>query len=192
MNAKHESMYGCDPDAMLAQLAEPLADRGLARVLNSLLSDAQELLGLGKADAARKLMNCVKFVIDKQLPNVRATPADVAVQDEVAHLRALQTETTPGTWHALDGRSLVICGTVMQGGYSGFDVLRSSGRNAREGKRNAEFSAKLHNAAGPLFDAAELVQHVLTEQEKLPLEERDPYITERAAATLAALKQSQQ
>lgn len=74
MNANHEAMYGCDPEAMLSHLADPIADRGLARVLNSILSDSQELLALGNAEAARKRINCVKYVIDKQLPNTSRSP----------------------------------------------------------------------------------------------------------------------
>lgn len=191
MNKVHEQMFGCDPDAMVAELMAPIAENGLARVLNSLLSDAQELMGLGKVEDARQALNRVKYLVDAKLPRVRATPADVAVQDEVGELRKLHSQTTPGTWHALPGRSKAIAGTLVPQGYTGIDVLRGSGRDAREGKRNTEFGAKLHNAAVPLLDAAELVQHVLNEQEKLPWGQRDVYIVDRAQATLSALKKSQ-
>jgi len=191
MTPVHEKMFGCDPDAMMAELAVPITENGLARVLTSLLSDAQELLGMGKAADAIQAMNRVKYIIDAKLPRVRETPVDVAVQDEVGELRKLHAQTTPGSWHALPGRSKAIAGTIVPHGYTGFDVLRGSGRDAREGKRNTEFSARLHNAALPLLDAAELVQHVLNEQEKLPRDQRDVYIVDRAQATLSSLKQSQ-
>jgi hypothetical protein len=191
MNKTHEQMFGCDPDAMMAELLAPIAENGLARVLTSLLSDAQELLGMGKADAARQAINRVKYIVDTKLPRVRATPVDVAVQDEVGELRKLHAETTPGVWHALPGRALAFSGTLSNTGYSGFDVLRGMGRKAPEGKRNVQFCARMHNAAPALFDAAELVQHVLNEQEKLPRDQRDVYIVDRAQATLSALKQSQ-
>lgn len=191
MKPQHEQMFGCDPAEMMAELTQPLAEYGLTMILTSMLSDAQEMLASGKPDAARNAINRVKFILNEKLPKTYVTPTDVDVHFEVGTLRNLHADTTPGTWHALKGRSRVISGTVSPGGYTGFDVLHCSGRDIREGKRNAAFSAKLHNAAGPLLDAAELVQHVLTKQATLPRDERDAYITERAAATLAALKQSQ-
>lgn len=191
MTQQHEQMFGCDPAEMMAELTQPLADYGLTMILTSMLSDAQEMLASGKPDAARNAINRVKYILNEKLPKTYVTPIDVDVHFEVGTLRNLHADTTPGMWRALKGRSLVICGTVSSSGYTGYDVLRSSGRNALEGKRNAAFSARLHNAAGPLLDAAELVQHVLAKQATLPRDERDAYITERAAVTLAALKQSQ-
>jgi hypothetical protein len=32
MNKTHEQMFGCDPDAMMAELLAPIAENGLARV----------------------------------------------------------------------------------------------------------------------------------------------------------------
>jgi hypothetical protein len=191
MSATDQAMFGCDRVAMMTELAKPIADHGLAMVLTSMLSDVQNMIACGRTESARQAINRVKHILGQQLPKVYATPADVAVDAEVSVLRNLHSETTKGQWHALPGRSRAICGTVVPGGYTGVDVLRGSGRNAREGKRNTEFSARLHNAALPLLDSAELVQHVLTKQETLPRDQRDSYIVDRAQAALSALKQSQ-
>jgi hypothetical protein len=191
MNERQAAIFGCDPDAMMAELTVPITEYGLAHVLQSLLSDAQEMMVAGQPESARKAINRVKHIVAAKLPRVRDTPADVAVQDEVSELRQLYAQTTPGVWHALPGRALAISGTVLPGGYSGFDVLRGMGAKAAEGKRNVQLCARMHNATPALLDAAELVQHVLTVQEKLPMDKREVYIVDRAQATLSALKKSQ-
>ena len=191
MNERQEAMFGCDPEAMMVELAVPMTEYGLSHVLMSMLSDAQEMVAAGHVESARKALNRVKHIVMQKLPRVRVTPVDVAVQDEVSALRQLHSRTTPGVWHVLPGRSLAISGTVLPGGYSGVDVLRGHGHKAADSKCNVQLAVRMHNATPALLEAAELVQHVLTEQEKLPMDQRDPYIVDRAQAALSKFKKSQ-
>ncbi|KVP39701.1 hypothetical protein WJ87_05825 [Burkholderia ubonensis] len=190
MSDRNEQVYGCDPKAMMADLMQHIALQGLSMVLISMLSDIQEMVALGQAETARKALNRLKYVVSEKLPKTYVTPDDVSVHAEVGQLRELYAQTTKGTWHALPGRALVISGEVSNSGYQGFDVLRGHAPQAREAKRNAEFSARMHNAAPALFDAAELIEHVLNSQDKLPREQRDVYIVDKVQATLSSLKQS--
>ncbi len=185
---RNQALYGCDPVIMQQQLAEPLAQQGLSLVLMSMLSDAQEMVAGGWKEEARRHLNRVKLLISTKLPVRHTTPADVSVDVELAHLRELLLRTSGGKWHCLPGRALAISGKVSAHGYQGFDVLRGHGNTAKEAKANAELGAKLRNAAEALLDAAELAQHVLNQQDKLPRNQRDPCIVDQAQATLAKLK----
>ena len=188
MNENQEAMFGCDPDVMLKEVSASFSTFGMGMTLMSMLSDVQELLQMGMADEARKGLNQVKYIIGKTLPKMHVSPTDISIESEVATLRTMLSKTTKGTWHCLPGRALVIRGEVSPHGYSGHDVLRGHGPSAAEAKANAVLGAKLYNAAEALFDAAELVQHVLNEQDKLPRDQRDPFIIDRAQATLSKLK----
>lgn len=190
MSSKNELVFGCDPDDMMAELAEHITAQGLSMVLLSMLSDVQEMVAGGNGENARQALNRVKYVIGQQMPRRADLPADVAIHGELGLLRALHANTTPGIWHVLPGRSLVISGTLYPSGYQGFDVLRGHAPKAPQARANAELSARLHNAAPALLDAAQLVEHVLSEQDKLPRAERDGYIVDRAHACLTTLKQS--
>ncbi|KVP96812.1 hypothetical protein WJ97_13105 [Burkholderia ubonensis] len=190
LDDRNEQVYGCEPTAVMADLEQHIAVQGLGMVLVSMMSDVQEMVSLGQTEQARKALNRLKYVVGEKLPKAYDTPDDVSVHAEVGQLRELHAQTTKGIWHALPGRALVISGEVSNSGYQGFDVLRGHAPQAREAKRNAEFSARMHNAAPALFDAAELVQHVLTSQDKLPRDQRDGYIVDKAQSTLSSLKQS--
>lgn len=188
MTENQEAMFGCDPEVMLSEVSASFSTFGMGMVLMSMLSDVQELLQAGMAEEARKGLNQLKYIIGAKLPKMHVSPTDVSVEAEVAQLRDLLAKTTKGTWHCLPGRALVIRGEVSTHGYSGHDVLRGHGPSAAEAKANALLGAKLYNAADAFFDAAELVQHVLNEQDKLPRDQRDPFIVDRAQATLSKLK----
>jgi len=185
-----DQALGCDAKALMDDLADPIMRHGLGAVLTSLLSDVQEMLVRGNVNDAHQGIARVKYIIGAQLPKVYATPADVAVHSEVGQLRALYADTTQGPWHALPGRAVAIRGKLLPGGWEGVDVLRGHAPHAREAKRNADFSARMHNAAPALLDAADLVEHVLNQQDNLPRDQRDAYIVDKAQATLSALKKS--
>jgi hypothetical protein len=156
-----------------------------------MLSDVQEMLEMRRGEAARKALNRIKYIIGEKVPRVHAAPADVSVRDELGKLHALLSQTTAGTWHALRGRSRVISGKLFDGGgFEGDDVIQGHGPKASEAKANAALSANLHNAAQALLAAASLVEEVLMEQDKLPLEQRNQGIVDKAHSTLLALKQS--
>ena len=163
---------------------------GIGRTLNNRLSSLEDLLATGNSEEALECLQQLKCLIETKLPKMHGTPADISVETEVTMLRAMRAKTTTGTWHCLPGRSLVISGELSAEGYSGHDVLRGHGPLAAEAKANAALSAKLFNASNAFFDAAELVQHVLNEQDKLPRDQRDPFIVDRAQATLSKLKAS--
>jgi len=190
MTERNEMTFGCDPKAMMVELAPHIELNGLGMVLTSMLSDVQEMLELRRGEEARKALNRIKYIMGEKLPRVYAAPADVSVRDELGQLHALLAQTTTGKWHALPGRSRVISGKVMPDGWEGFDVLQGHAPQAREAKANAALSANLHNAAPALLAAAALVEEVLMEQDKLPLEQRNQVIVDKAHSTLLALKQS--
>lgn len=190
MTEQDSRIYGCDPNGIMQQLVKPIADRGLGKVLASMLSDTQEMIACGQAELARKALNRVKYIIDQQMPSMTAAPSDFAVLAQIGRMRTLHSLTTAGTWHALPGRSRAISGKVSADGFEGIDVLRGQGRLPQEGKRNVEFSACMHNAAPAFLDAVELVELVLTEQRKLPKEQRNGYIVNKAEVTLATLVQN--
>jgi len=191
MIERNEMMFGCDPKAMMVELAPHIELNGLGMVLTSMLSDVQEMLELRRGEEARKALNRIKYIMGEKLPRVYAAPADVSVREELGQLHALLAQTTAGTWHALPGRSRVISGKLFDGrGFEGYDVIQGHGPKASEAKANAALSANLHNAAPALLAAASLVEEVLMEQEKLPLEQRNQGIVDKAHSTLLALKQS--
>jgi hypothetical protein len=190
MSERNQLVFGCDPKAMMVELAPHIELNGLGTVLTSMLSDVQEMLELRRGEDARKALNRIKYIIGEKVPRVYAAPEDVSVREEVGQLRELHAQTTPGTWHALPGRSRVISGTVSPGGFEGFDVLQGHGPQAREAKANAAFSARLHNAAPALLDAAVLVEEILVEQGNLPREQRNDGIVDKAQSTLYALKKT--
>lgn len=187
---KLERMFGCDPKAFLEDLRAPIARVGLTMVLMSLMSDVQEMVAANRSEDARQALNRLKYLVSETMPSTSGAPADVSVSAELADLRALHSTTTDGAWQILPGRALAISGTVSNTGYQGFDVLRGHGRNAKEAKSNAAFSAKMHRAAIPLLEAAALVEHVLVQQSKLPPDSRDAYTVATSHEVLTNLKQS--
>lgn len=65
MTKDEELMFGMSKDDIQEQYIESLTARlsGLEMVVASILSDAQELLSMGRAESARKQMNIAKFVL---------------------------------------------------------------------------------------------------------------------------------
>lgn len=188
--SKHEQMFGCDPDAFLGDLEGPISRSGLGMVLMSLLSDVQEQMAVSDIEGARKAINRVKYLVHASLPMHPGVVAPLPVTEALNRLRQLHAETTPGTWHKLPGRALVISGEVSDAGYQGFDVLRGHAPDARSAKRNAEFSATMHNLAPAVFEAIELAVDVGKTQETLPADQRDVSLHARAEKVLAAVSQA--
>lgn len=67
----HEKMFGCDPYEFLADIEGPVERNGLAMVLMSLLSDAQEMVAHGMAEEACRALNRVKLVINRNVNTER-------------------------------------------------------------------------------------------------------------------------
>ena len=65
MTKDEELMFGMSKEDIQEQYIESLTARlsGLEMVVASILSDAQELLSMGRAESARKQMNIAKFVL---------------------------------------------------------------------------------------------------------------------------------
>jgi hypothetical protein len=65
MREDHKRMFGMSEDAIREQYMQSITARlsGLEMVVMSVLSDAQELLTLGRAEDARKQMNIAKFIL---------------------------------------------------------------------------------------------------------------------------------
>lgn len=65
MTKDEELMFGMSKDDIQEQYIESLTARlsGLEMVVAGILSDAQELLSMGRAESARKQMNIAKFVL---------------------------------------------------------------------------------------------------------------------------------
>ena len=65
MNEAEKRMYGMSQEDIQEQYIESLTARlsGLEMVVAGILSDAQELLSMGRAESARKQMNIAKFVL---------------------------------------------------------------------------------------------------------------------------------
>jgi hypothetical protein len=65
MREDHKRMFGMSEDAIREQYMQSITARlsGLEMVVMGVLSDAQELLTLGRAEDARKQMNIAKFIL---------------------------------------------------------------------------------------------------------------------------------
>ena len=65
MREHHKRMFGMSEDAIREQYMQSITARlsGLEMVVMGVLSDAQELLTLGRAEDARKQMNIAKFIL---------------------------------------------------------------------------------------------------------------------------------
>jgi len=65
MREDHKRMFGMSEDAIREQYMQSITARlsGLEMVVMGVLSDAQELLTMGHAEAARKQMNIAKFIL---------------------------------------------------------------------------------------------------------------------------------
>ena len=65
MTKDEELMFGMSKEDIQEQYIESLTARlsGLEMVVAGILSDAQELLSMGRAESARKQMNIAKFVL---------------------------------------------------------------------------------------------------------------------------------
>jgi len=65
MREDHKRMFGMSEDAIREQYMQSITARlsGLEMVVMGVLSDAQELLTMGQAEAARKQMNIAKFIL---------------------------------------------------------------------------------------------------------------------------------
>jgi hypothetical protein len=65
MREDHKRMFGMSEDAIREQYMQSITARlsGLEMVVMGVLSDAQELLTMGRAEDARKQMNIAKFIL---------------------------------------------------------------------------------------------------------------------------------
>ena len=77
MNEAEKRMYGMSQEDIQEQYIESLTARlsGLEMVVASILSDAQELLAMGRAESARKQMNIAKFVLFEMMDAKRGEEA---------------------------------------------------------------------------------------------------------------------
>lgn len=77
MNEAEKRMYGMSQEDIQEQYIESLTARlsGLEMVVASILSDAQELLSMGRAESARKQMNIAKFVLFEMMDAKRKEEA---------------------------------------------------------------------------------------------------------------------
>jgi len=69
MTEFESNCYGMSVEDIREQYMNSITARftGLEMVVMSILSDAQELLAMGRTDASRKQMNIAKFVVSKML-----------------------------------------------------------------------------------------------------------------------------
>jgi hypothetical protein len=65
MREDHKRMFGMSEQAIREQYMQSITARlsGLEMVVMGVLSDAQELLTMGRAEDARKQMNIAKFIL---------------------------------------------------------------------------------------------------------------------------------
>ena len=65
MREDHKRMFGMSEEAIREQYMQSITARlsGLEMVVMGVLSDAQELLTMGRAEDARKQMNIAKFIL---------------------------------------------------------------------------------------------------------------------------------
>jgi len=187
--SRSEQMFGCEIEAFMADLEGPLARNGLGMVLVSLLSDVQEMMAAGYVDDARRALNRVKYVMSQSLPMQADPHALTSTIEGLSQLRQLHADTTPGAWYVLPGRALVVCGEVSNSGYSGFDVLRGYAPSAKEAKKNAEFSATMHNLAPAVFEAIELAAAVQQDQDKRAADQRNAQLSAKADQVMAKVRQ---
>ncbi len=77
MTKDEELMFGMSKEDIQEQYIESLTARlsGLEMVVASILSDAQELLSMGRAESARKQMNIAKFVLFEMMDAKRKEEA---------------------------------------------------------------------------------------------------------------------
>lgn len=77
MTKDEELMFGISKEDIQEQYIESLTARlsGLEMVVASILSDAQELLSMGRAESARKQMNIAKFVLFEMMDAKRGEEA---------------------------------------------------------------------------------------------------------------------
>ena len=77
MTKDEELMFGMSKEDIQEQYIESLTARlsGLEMVVASILSDAQELLSMGRAESARKQMNIAKFVLFEMMDAKRGEEA---------------------------------------------------------------------------------------------------------------------
>lgn len=77
MTKDEELMFGISKEDIQEQYIESLTARlsGLEMVVASILSDAQELLSMGRAESARKQMNIAKFVLFEMMDAKRKEEA---------------------------------------------------------------------------------------------------------------------
>jgi hypothetical protein len=83
MNEVEKSIYGCTIEDLRRSLSNSIAVKldagGYPMVAMSILSDAQELMAMGRAEDARKEINKAKWVITEYLmkqPTERPAPQD--------------------------------------------------------------------------------------------------------------------
>jgi hypothetical protein len=74
MREDHKRMFGMSEDAIREQYMQSITARlsGLEMVVMGVLSDAQELLTMGRAEDARKQMNIAKFILCEMMDQKEA------------------------------------------------------------------------------------------------------------------------
>lgn len=112
----HEQVYGCDPQAFLQEIAEPLHNQGLAMFLTSMLSDVQEQVAQNDQEGARQAINRIKLLIREHL-GPESAPAQVEATPDANGVRC----SVCGEWQ----RSTP-AGMVCKNGHGG-----APGYNAR-------------------------------------------------------------
>jgi hypothetical protein len=74
MREDHKRMFGMSEETIREQYMQSITARlsGLEMVVMGVLSDAQELLTMGRAEDARKQMNIAKFILCEMMDQKEA------------------------------------------------------------------------------------------------------------------------